>query len=123
MILADTSIWIDHLRRPNPKLHILLDFGQILMHPFVLGELALGSFSNRERLLKQLYQLPQAIMISNKEVILFITKHKLFGTGIDYIDAHLLVAARHTIGAQLWTRDKRLFAASTRVGVASDMTS
>ena len=43
MILVDTSVWIEHLRSANAILRELLGDGEVLGHPFVLGELALGN--------------------------------------------------------------------------------
>jgi predicted nucleic acid-binding protein len=40
IVLADTSVWIDHFRSNNSRLGSLLSDGRILTHPFVLGELA-----------------------------------------------------------------------------------
>jgi len=121
MILADTSIWIDHLRKTSSQLLALLGARELLMHPFVTGELALGSLQDRGNLLTELDLLPQMTVTANKKVILFVSKHRLYGTGINYVDAHLLVAACGAKNVRLWTRDKRLLAASTRLGVAANM--
>lgn len=121
MILADTSIWIDHLRKTNPQILALLGARQLLMHPFVTGELVLGSLQDRDNLLIELDLLPQMTVITNKKVTLFVSKHRLYGTGINYVDAHLLVAACGSKNVQRWTRDKRLRAASTRLGVAANI--
>ncbi len=118
MILVDTSIWIDHLRRGDEVLAQLLATGQVLAHPFVIGELALGNLHNRGAVLGALQDLPQAPVATNNEVFRFIDMNALFGIGIGYIDAHLLAAVRLLPGAMLWTRDKRLLAASTRLGLA-----
>ncbi len=112
MILADTSVWIDHLRRNNATLAELLDQGQILTHPFVIGELALGSLKQRDTVLQALHLLPQANVANYLEVLRFIEQRKLFGLGVGYIDSHLMAAVRLTPGALLWTYDKRLRAAA-----------
>ena len=119
MILVDTSVWIDHLRQGNAELVRLLNTGQVLAHPFVTGELALGSLQNRDKVLVALQDLPQACVATDVEVMRFITREALFGIGIGYIDAHLLAAVRLSPGALLWTRDKRLLAASTRLGLSA----
>ena len=108
MILVDTSVWADHLRRGDKDLEGLLDGGLVLTHPFVIGELALGNLKEREAVLRALEDLPQAHVASDREVLHLIDRHALFGLGIGYIDAHLLAAARLTSGASIWTRDKRL---------------
>ena len=119
MILADTSVWVDHLRASNPTLAGLLNTGQILSHPFVIGELALGSLRQRERILAALQNLPRTIVATDQEVLRFIDHQVLWGLGIGYIDAHLLASARLTAGTALWTRDKRLRAAAERLKLAA----
>ncbi|MDD2742525.1 MAG: type II toxin-antitoxin system VapC family toxin [Rhodocyclaceae bacterium] len=118
MILVDTSIWIDHLRQRDEYLSALLNQGQVLVHPFVIGELALGNLQNRDAILGALQDLPQTPVATNGEALGFIQANTLFGMGIGYIDAHLLVAVRLAPGAMLWTRDKRLLAAATKLGLA-----
>jgi predicted nucleic acid-binding protein len=119
MILVDTSVWIDHLRRHDEHLARLLSDVQVLAHPFVTGELALGNLHNRAAVLSALQDLPQANVSTDNETLLFIEQHHLCGLGIGYIDAHLLASVRLTPGTALWTRDKRLLAASTQLGLAA----
>ena len=121
MILVDPSVWIDHLRFGDVELTRLLNTGQVLTHQFVIGELALGSLQNRNIVLTTLQNLPQATVASDEEVLHFIESHGLFGTGIGYIDAHLLAAVRLSSGAWLWTRDKRLLAESVRLGLCVNL--
>jgi predicted nucleic acid-binding protein len=118
VILVDSSIWIDHWRRSDEHLTRLLGDGQVLAHCFVTGELALGNLLQRESVLTALQDLPQATLATDAEVLGFIAENALAGSGIGYIDAHLLAAVRLTPGAQLWTRDKRLLAAGLRLGLA-----
>ena len=120
MILVDTSIWIDHLRASDEQLARLLGEGQVLAHPFVTGELALGNLRNRDAVLGALQDMPQAGVATESEVLRFIGGKSLFGIGIGYIDAHLLAAVMLTPGSLLWTRDKRLLAASSRLGIAAN---
>lgn len=120
MILVDTSVWIDHLRHGDADLTGFLNAGQVLAHRFVTGELALGSLQNRDMVLGALQGLPQAGVATDEEVMRFIAHHALFGIG--YIDAHLLAAVRLSPGALLWTRDKRLLAASARLGLSANLT-
>ncbi len=117
MILVDTSIWIDHLRQHDENLSKLLNQGQALVHPFVIGELALGNLRDRDTVLDALQNLPQAPVATEGEVLQFIQKNCLYGMGIGYIDAHLLAATRLAPGATLWTRDKRLLTAATSLGL------
>lgn len=119
MILVDTSVWIDHLRRGDPELARLLDAGRVLAHPFVIGELALGSLRNRKTVLGALQDLPQACTATDAEVMNFIDRDELYGLGIGYIDAHLLAATRLSPGTLLWTRDKRLLIACGRLGLSA----
>ena len=117
MILADTSVWVDHLRAGDKALARLLEGGMILTHPFVIGELALGNLRQRGLVLAALSDLPQASLATDAEVLRFIDRNALFGRGIGYVDIHLLAAVRLTTGAALWTHDKRLRAAAERLRV------
>ena len=116
MILVDTSIWVDHLRAGDERLGVLLDSGEVLAHPFVIGELALGNLRQRDAVLRDLLDLPQAIVASDEEVLRLIDREELFGRGIGYIDAHLLAAARLTADTKLWTRDQNLNAVAAQLG-------
>ena len=118
MILVDTSVWVGHLRAGDGKLGRLLNAGQVLTHPFVIGELALGHLKPRHVVLEALADLPQARPATDHEVLNFIDQHELVGLGIGYIDVHLLAAVHLTTGANLWSRDKRLHGVASRLGVA-----
>ena len=118
MILVDTSIWVDHLRASNRQLAALLEAGQVLAHPFVTGELALGRLRQRDLVLNALSDLPQAKVATDEEVRHFVDQHALFGVGIGHVDAHLLAAIRLTATAALWTRDKRLQVVADRLELA-----
>jgi predicted nucleic acid-binding protein len=120
VILVDTSVWIDHLRRGDAELASRLQVGQVLAHPWVTGEIALGHLSRRSEILGLLNNLPQATSATEFEVLTLIDTHQLFGQGIGYVDAHLLAATMLTADARLWTRDKRLAAVATRHGLALD---
>lgn len=117
MILADTSVWVDHLRRGDSALVRLLTTNQVLGHPAVVGELALGSLAHRREVLDLLNNLPRATTASHDEVMAFVEIHKLFGSGIGYVDAHLLAATALCPDAGLWTRDKRLRTVAQHVGM------
>ena len=122
MILVDSSVWIDHLRRADEILTGLLDRKQVLMHPFVLGELALGHLRQRDVVLEALQDLHQATMARDEEVMHVIERQRLFGLDLGYVDAHLLAAVQLTPQASLWTRDKRLLAAAERLSLAARLT-
>jgi len=119
VILVDTSVWIDHLRSTDDVLAHLLDIGQVVVHPFIVGELALGSLHKRDLILQTLQDLQQAEVATEQEVLHFIARHALFGRGIGYVDAHLLASVRLTAGISLWTRDKRLLAVAEQLGMAA----
>lgn len=109
MILVDTSVWIDHLRFGDSALINLLNTSQVLVHPFVIGELACGNLKQRTAVLTLLQDLPAAPIATDDEVLFFIETHRLMGRGIGYVDAHLLSAVSLMGAARLWTRDKRLY--------------
>lgn len=119
MILVDTSVWIDHLRKTETGMRRLLGMGQVLSHPLVIGELAMGSFKRRDLLLSELGDLPKAKIAEHDEMLQFISRHALFGLGIGYIDAHLLAAVRLVPGTLLWTRDKRLLEIASKLRLAA----
>ena len=96
MILVDTSVWVEHLRGRNDELSGLLKSGQVLGHPFVTGEIVLGNLRQRNPILNELRELPQAIVASDDEVLHLINREILFGRGIGYVDAHLIAAVRLT---------------------------
>ncbi|MCU7919424.1 MAG: type II toxin-antitoxin system VapC family toxin [Candidatus Thiodiazotropha sp. (ex Epidulcina cf. delphinae)] len=118
MILVDTSVWIDHLRVGEARLVELLNASQVLMHPFVLGEMACGNLKNRDEVLSLLKDLPQARVAVDDEVLYFIEQRHLMGRGIGYVDAHLLAAVALDGSARLWTRDKRLCALADAMEMA-----
>lgn len=117
MIILDTSVWADHFRTSLSEVAPLLARGFLLHHPFVTGELALGNPSDRNAMIGMLDALPQAIVTGWSELLKYTGKHQLGGTGIGYVDAHLL-ASTQAAGARLWTRDKRLLTQAERLGLA-----
>ncbi|HLI65595.1 MAG TPA: PIN domain-containing protein [Caulobacteraceae bacterium] len=117
MILADTSVWVEHLRVGDATLARRLADGLVLAHPFVIGELALGNLRRRATLLADLADLPAAEVATPGEVLAFVEREALGGRGIGYVDAHLLAAARLS-AATLWTRHRRLHAVAQTLGLA-----
>lgn len=118
MILVDTSVWVDYLRTGNDRLTALLEEARILMHPFVLGELACGSLKNRAEVIRLLEGLPQAVSVRDHEALYFIDQHRLMGCGIGYIDVHLLAATALSDPARLWTLDRRLAKVASDLGLS-----
>jgi predicted nucleic acid-binding protein len=117
MTLVDTSVWIDHLRRGDDELVATLLAGQVLIHPWVAGELACGNLHDRGQVLDLLRSLPVSPVAVENEVLFFIDQHALMGRGIGYVGVHLLASAR-LAKAHLWTRDKRLAVVTNELGVA-----
>ena len=116
MILADTSVWIDFFREGLPELGDRLRRRDVLIHPFVVGELACGNFSNREATLQLLEQLQSVTVAEHDEVMTFIRSQKLYGRGVGYVDVHLLAGAAIN-QCQFWTLDKRLNAVAASIVV------
>jgi predicted nucleic acid-binding protein len=118
LILVDTSVWVDHLRRGDPGLVDLLERSIVIVHPLVVGEIACGSLHNREAILELLQDLPAAAVAEGDEVLRFIDSHVLHGKGIGYVDVHLLASVALTEGARIWTRDKKLRLVAQMMGCA-----
>lgn len=117
MILADTSVWIDHFRSPDKEMQNQLSNDEIAMHPFVVGELALGPLPGRSKILLFLDNLPRIRSAQQDEVRQMIEAHSLYNQGIGLIDAHLLAAILINPGTQLWTRDGNLRSIASRLNV------
>ena len=107
MILVDTSVWVDHLRRSNRHLVEVLNAGVALSHPYVVGELACGQIGNRSEVLELMQSLPTPRLASIEELLPFIDRHKLGGRGVGFVDVSLLASAALE-KVPLWTLDRRL---------------
>lgn len=116
-MLVDTSVWIDHFRARNARLSELLEAGQVWIHPFVIGELACGSLSQRHKILVLLSALPAVPEAEHDEVMDLIEAHDLHSKGLGWIDMHLLRSAQ-ILQLPFWTLDKRLAAAARELGLA-----
>jgi predicted nucleic acid-binding protein len=116
VILVDTSVWVDHLRQGIPLLGDLLTAGEVLTHPFVIGELACGNLTNRAEILKLLTSLPSVRVATHAEALHLVEAHRLHGRGLGWIDVHLLASALLSQAA-LWTRDRSLHAAVKILGI------
>jgi len=117
IVLVDTSVWIDHLRRGNAQLAGFLDEGNVLCHPFVIGELACVNLKRRAEVLRLLAALPSARVAEHEEVLHLLSSRRLHGKGLGWIDAHLLASAFLT-SCPLWTFDKTLAAAARSLNVS-----
>ena len=118
MIILDTSVWIDHTRENNDHLFELFKRGRILIHPFTIGEIALGSLRDGDKIITSLLEMPRPNVASEAEVLALIRNRFLDGSGIGYVDAHLLASTQLTPETSLWTRDKRLRRVAEAIGVA-----
>lgn len=118
MILVDTSVWVDHLRIGDARLTDLLERNTVVMHPFIVGEIACGSLTDRALTLGLLQQLPMALVAESAEVLGYIERHRLYGKGIGYVDVHLLASVALD-GTKLWTRDKKLLGVARELGCAA----
>ncbi len=117
MILVDTSVWVDHLRRTDRVVAAQLAAGLVLTHPFVVGEIACGVMARRAETLALLQELPVTSVASHAEVLGFIERHSLASRGVGYVDLHLLASAMMTPHTLLWTRDRRLAAVTGELGL------
>jgi predicted nucleic acid-binding protein len=120
VILIDTSIWIDHINHGDRALGELMEAEEALMHPFVIGEIVLGTLRDRDATLRELGRLPLAYPVDDNEVIEMIVAHGLHGVGIGYVDAHLVASCLVAHDTYLWTRDRRLAAVAGRLGVDAE---
>jgi predicted nucleic acid-binding protein len=121
LLLADTSVWIDHLRSGNQELRRHLDEGQIVIHPFIVAELALGSLKDRSKTLALLDLLPQVRVARLSELRLLIEARRLYSLGIGLIDAHLIASVLIDSPTLLWTRDKRLSQVAENLGIHASL--
>jgi hypothetical protein len=115
--LVDTSVWVEHLRRGNAGLARLLAHARVLCHPFVVGEIACGRLTDRRVVLGLLAALPHAPEVEHDEALEFLERHRLAAKGLGWIDIHLLAGAT-LAGASLWTLDRALAAAASKLGLS-----
>jgi len=121
LILADTSVWVDHLRSDDEEMRRHLNQGQIVIHPFIIAELALGSLKDRARTLALLDRLPQVRVAQTNEVRAMIEARRLYSLGIGLTDAHLIASVFLDSSTVLWTRDKQLRKGADRMGIHSSL--
>ena len=116
MVLVDTSVWVAHLLEGNTGLEILLNDGDVICHPLIIGELACGNLKNRSEILSLLQSLPMVSQAEHTEVMQFIENFHLMGKGLGYIDMHLLASALLS-NISLWTFDKKLNRVASKLGL------
>lgn len=116
MVLVDTSVWVNYLRQGQPELQKLLLDAKVASHPFIIGELACGNISNREEILSLLSSLPLLEEVEHDELLLFIEHNQLMGTGLGFVDVHLMASAVLS-DIPIWTEDKRLKKACLSLGI------
>jgi predicted nucleic acid-binding protein len=121
MILADTSVWVDHLRNHSPEMERWLGLGQIAMHPFIVAEIALGSLRNRRQRLADMESLLEVKVAQLSEVRHMIEAHALYSKGIGLTDAHLIASCLLTPGTQLWTLDAAMKKVAKGLGILVDL--
>lgn len=117
MIAVDTSIWVDHFRKRSETLATLLVGGQVMQHPFVTGELAMGSLRDWHNTIDDLNALPRLAVVDDEDFYGFIAQNRLAGSGVGFVDVHLMAAAQ-SAGARIWTRDARMASHAAALGLA-----
>jgi predicted nucleic acid-binding protein len=121
MILADTSVWVDHFRKRDNELYRQLQRGNIAIHPFIVAELVLGNLPRRRKTIADLDLLPMVKIARMSEVRSMVETRSLFQRGIGFVDVHLIASAFITPHTVLWSRDKRLREIASTLGVAADL--
>jgi predicted nucleic acid-binding protein len=121
VILADTMVWIDYFRNRSAAMQKLLEDAQIVMHPFIVAELSLGSLQERRKTLAYLEMLPQVNVANLSEVRRMIESQALYSKGIGLTDTHLIASTLITPSVQLWTRDKRLRGIAEALGIDANL--
>jgi predicted nucleic acid-binding protein len=118
LVIADSSIWMDHINKGDSELVALMKQRRVRLHPMIIAEIALGSIKQRAIMLEELNAFPQVDSATHSEVMAMIEWMELFGKGVGYVDAHLLAATRQLRSGTLWTRDKKLKAQAMRLSIA-----
>jgi len=122
LILADTSVWIDHFRSGDKDLQKALSQGQIAIHSWIIAELALGSLRDRAKTLATLDLLPRVRVAQLSEVRLMIEARGLYSLGIGLTDAQLIASIFLSPPTLLWRRDKPLRRVAGALGIHAVLT-
>jgi predicted nucleic acid-binding protein len=117
VILVDTSVWVDHLRRGNRQLERHLEEGEVACHPFIIGELVCGNLKRRSEVLSLLKAMPAPLLARHEEVMDLVGRHRLQGRGLGWVDAHLLASAALS-NCSIWTKDRSLQVAAEKLGLS-----
>ena len=117
MILVDTSVWIDHFRVEEPELTKLLNLSDLLVHPYVVGELIMGNIRPLDKVIALLASLPRLEPVGEAKFYDYVIGNSLNGTGLGFVDAHLIAAAKQNDAIIIWTRDKRFAVQARRLGI------
>jgi len=117
MVLVDTTVWVAHLRDRNAVLADLLSDGLILMHSFIVGELACGNLKDRAGIISDLIALPAARRAADSDVLQLLEQRKLWGRGLGWVDVHLLASALLS-HCRFWTLDKKLGRVASELGLS-----
>lgn len=121
LVLADTSVWVDHIRTEHPRMLELSDQERLLTHVHVIGELSVGNLRDRANFLHGLRRLDRVVHARDEEVARMVEQNRLYGLGISWADAHLLASTLLMDDVLLWTRDRRLNTVAARFGRAFDL--
>lgn len=121
MILADTSVWVDHFRKRDAALYRELQRNNISIHPFIVTELVLGNLPDRQNAMSSLDRLPMVKVAQVHEVRRLIETHSLFQRGIGFVDAHLIASTLITPHTVLWSRDRRLQDVAGTLGLTANI--
>jgi predicted nucleic acid-binding protein len=119
VILVDTSVWVEHFKRGDARLAVLLDRAEVLCHPFIIGELFCGGLERGQEILGLLQALPEAVAAGHEEVLAYVKDNRLAASGIGWVDAHLLASAALS-SALLWTHDRRLATVARTLSIGGE---
>ena len=116
LILADTSVWVDHMRAPDP---LMLEFAsqqRLLIQPCVIGELGMGNLRGRDEFIRSLRRMDHVVRARADEVTCLVEENRLSGLGLSWVDVHLLASCLLMDGVHLWTRHRLLSTVAARFG-------
>lgn len=119
LVLADTSVWVAHLRSANPVLQSRVVMDQVLCHPLVVLELACGTAPTPgERTISDLGKLRQVVVAATEEILALVERERFHDSDCGATDMALLASVLLTPNTLLWTLDRKLGALAARIGRA-----